>query len=62
MACSCNRTDAASAGNVQNRVFLNKIFFETREDSCPLIFDLQADEENFTQTLNIRSTNSCGCN
>lgn len=72
MACSCNRTGPASAGAVQNKVFLNKIFYESREDSCPLILDLQADEKNFTQNLNLckinprrcdgRHDRNCNCN
>lgn len=53
MACSCDRTGSRQAGAVQNKVFLNKIFYESREESCPLIFNLQADEENFTQALNL---------
>ena len=61
MACSCNGPGPAPAGAVQNKVFLNKIFYESREDSCPLIFDLQADEENFTQRLELCKTNPCGC-
>ena len=60
MACSCNRTGPAMAGTVENKVFLNKIFYESREDSCPLIFDLQADEANFTQRLNLCKANPCG--
>ncbi len=60
MACSCHRTGPASAGTAENKVFLNKIFYEGREDSCPLIFDLQADEASFTQRLNLCKINPCG--
>lgn len=62
MACSCNKTNSASLPSVQNRVFLNKIFFEGRESSCPLIYSLLTDEANFTQTLSLGERNCCGCN
>lgn len=61
MACSCNKTNSAQPPAVQNRVFLNKIFFEGREASCPLIYNLLTDEANFTQTLSLGERNCCGC-
>lgn len=62
MACSCNKTNSAQTPAVQNRVFLNKIFFEGRESSCPLIYSLLTDTANFTQTLSLGERNCCGCN
>lgn len=62
MACSCNKTNSAQTPAVQNRVFLNKIFFEGRESSCPLIYSLLTDEANFTQTLSLGERGCCGCN
>lgn len=62
MACSCNKTNSAQPPAVQNRVFLNKIFFEGRENSCPLIYSLLTDTANFTQTLSLGERNCCGCN
>ena len=71
MACSCGNVGSVSGNGTQNRVFLNKIFYEKREDSCPLIYNLLTDEANFTQTLTLGGGNgrsgscgygcSCGC-
>lgn len=61
MACSCNETNSARTPAVQNRVFLNKIFFEGREASCPIIYSLLTDEANFTQTLSLGEGGCCGC-
>ena len=65
MACSCGNVGSVSGNGTQNRVFLNKIFYEKREDSCPLIYNLLTDEANFTQTLTLGGGNGrsggCGC-
>ena len=48
-SCSCSA--AGAAGTVQNRVYLDKIFFDNEELSCPIIASLTANSENFTQDL-----------
>ena len=54
----------AGSGNVQNRVYLDKIFFDNEDLSCPIIASLTANSENFTQDLVIGGTaqqSGCGC-
>lgn len=58
---SCN---AGGSGNVQNRVYLDKIFFDNEDLSCPIIAALTANTENFTQDLVIGGAaqqSGCGC-
>lgn len=52
------------SGNVQNRVYLDKIFFDNEDLSCPIIAALTANAENFTQDLVIGGAvqqSGCGC-
>ncbi len=54
----------AGSGNVQNRVYLDKIFFDNEDLSCPIIASLTANAENFTQDLVIGGAaqqSGCGC-
>ena len=58
--CSAN----SAVGTVQNRVYLDKIFYDNAELSCPIITSLTANETNFTQELVIggqAGRTSCGC-
>lgn len=58
--CSVN----SAVGTVQNRVYLDKIFYDNAELSCPIIASLTANETNFTQELVIggqAGRTSCGC-
>ena len=74
MNTTCNQTGGArstngcsansAVGTVQNRVYLDKIFYDNAELSCPIIASLTANETNFTQELVIggqAGRTSCGC-
>ncbi len=63
MQCQCNGV----AGPTGNLVYLNKIYDDRRDTSCPLLYNLQTTPATFTQQLNIggrvqRQSCSCGCN
>ena len=61
MNTTCNQTGGArstngcsansAVGTVQNRVYLDKIFYDNAELSCPIIASLTANATNFTQEL-----------
>ena len=62
-----NCSDNFSPGRTENLVFLNKVFYDNTGMSCPVIYPLVTDTENFTQQLSISGSNngcggSCGCN
>lgn len=74
MNTTCNQTGGArstngcsansAVGTVQNRVYLDKIFYDNAELSCPIIASLTANATNFTQELVIggqAGRTSCGC-
>lgn len=48
---------------LENRVYLNKIFYDNSQTSCPLLYNLTTTPETFTQQLTFSTPEpDCGCN
>ena len=47
-----------------NLVYLNKVYYDNRGTSCPLLYNLTTSSETFTQQLSVGplNSNSCSCN
>ena len=63
MNCQCN-TPSRNTGNL---VYLNKVYFDQTQESCPILYSLATTAETFTQQLSfgqVRTAGSgcrCGC-
>ena len=56
----CPGTAGTAAGN--NLVYLNKIYFDESQRSCPILYALTTTPETFTQQLTFgQPQNGCGC-
>lgn len=60
MNCQSN----SFANPTGNLVYLNKVYYDNRETSCPLLYNLATNSETFTQQLTVGplSGGSCSCN
>ncbi|MBR5489530.1 MAG: hypothetical protein IKV72_07460, partial [Firmicutes bacterium] len=63
MNCQCN----SPSRNTGNLVYLNKVYFDQTQESCPILYSLATTAETFTQQLSfgqMRTAGSgcrCGC-
>lgn len=59
MSCNCNVNPSQAA----NLVYLNKIYYNNSETSCPILYSLTTSQEVFTQQLSVgaQERSSCGC-
>ena len=58
MNCQSN-SFANPSGNL---VYLNKVYYDNRGTSCPLLYNLTTSSETFTQQLSVGSLSSGSCN
>lgn len=61
MACSCNINQQAPM-QTGSLVYLNKIYYDNRDTSCPLLHELTTSPVTFTQRLQTNAIQTCGCN
>ena len=57
MSCQCN----SSGQNGGNLVYLNKVYFDETQGSCPILYGLTTTAETFTQQISFGQSRSSGC-